>query len=116
MGSAVEEVSDWKALGHQLDVNPVKLCELQQSDRNPEDCKEELLIFWVEHDRSASWKKLVRALDRMEEQDIAQRIREKYIYTQGNVVGYAPSSKLLLHIMFDHFGKVCKDSDYTISC
>ena len=106
MVSAVEEVSDWRTLGHQLDVDPVKLCELQKADRNPEDCKEELLIFWVKHDRNASWNKLVRALDRMEEQDIAQKIREKYNCTQGKVVCYTPS-KLLVSQLYV--------SDYIIS-
>ena len=76
---SVADVTDWVELGHQLDVDPVKLTELQQCGRSSESCREELLIFWARKDERASWEKLVRALDRMDEHLASQKIKEKYM-------------------------------------
>ena len=75
---AVADVSEWEELACQIDLDLGKLHELQQSDKSPDRCKKELLRYWIEKDKRASWTKLSQALERMKKAEIAQTIKEKY--------------------------------------
>ena len=81
--NAVSEVRDWQALAQQLDYDPIHQQELQTSGQNPDQCRKEMLTTWARKDQRASWKKLAEALDRMEQEQVAQRIREEFIPHQG---------------------------------
>ena len=83
--SATTDVHDWQALAQQLDYDPVHQQELQTSGRNQDQCRKEMLTSWVRKDQRASWKKLAEALDRMEQEQVARRIREEFIPHQGMV-------------------------------
>ena len=82
----VSGVADLKPLGHQLDLDPVKLNELQQGGGSPEQRAEELLMLWQRKDGDPSWEKLARALTRMGELEMARRIREEHVpcHSPGN--------------------------------
>ncbi len=75
--SAVCTVSDWKELGHQIDYNPIKLVRLLNSGQSSDKCREEMVADWARQS-GASWEKLARALDRMDEKELAEKIRHDY--------------------------------------
>lgn len=75
---AVADVSEWEDLACQLDVDLTKLNELQQSSQSADQCKKELLQFWVKKDKRASWTRLSQALERMRLTEIVLMIKEKY--------------------------------------
>ena len=77
-------ITDLKPLGHQLDLDPVKLNELQQGGRSPEQHAEELLVLWQQKDGDPSWEKLARALKRMGEHELARRIGEKHVHNHSD--------------------------------
>ena len=39
---------------------------------------EEILEYWITNDPNHSWRKLVMALDKTDEKDVAAKIREKF--------------------------------------
>ena len=81
--NAVTDVQDWQILAQQLDYDPIHQQELRTSGRNQNHCKKDMLTTWARKDQRASWRKLAEALDRMEQQQAAQRIREEFITHQG---------------------------------
>ena len=83
--NAVSDVCDWQRLAQQLDYDPIHQQELRASGRNQGHCRKEMLTTWARKDQRSSWNKLAEALDRMEQQQAAQRIREEFIPLQGRV-------------------------------
>ena len=84
--NAVTDVHDWQTLAQQLDYDPIHQQELCTSGRSQEYCRKEMLTTWAKKDHHASWNKLAEALDRMQEQQAANRIREEFfpaMYNQG---------------------------------
>ena len=81
--SATTDVRDWQALAQMLDYDPIHQQELQTSGRNPDLCRKEMLTTWARKDQRASWEKLTEALDRMKQDQVAQKIREEFIPHQG---------------------------------
>ena len=79
MALTVEGVERWQELGHQLDVDPEKLAELLNSDKSVTECRDEMIAYWEKHDNDASWEKLARALSRMRENKLAERIIDEHV-------------------------------------
>ena len=71
-------ISDWEELGHQLQVCPVKMSQLVQRGGDTEHCREEVVQEWLK-DKTASWEKLCRALERMGNVESVQLIKQRYI-------------------------------------
>ena len=71
-------ISGWEELGHQLQVCPVKMSQLVQRGGDTEHCREEVVQEWLK-DKTASWEKLCRALERMGNVESVQLIKERYI-------------------------------------
>ena len=98
---AIADVSEWEELACQIDLDLGKLHELQQSGKSPDQCKKELLRYWIDKDKRASWTKLSQALERMKKVEIAQMIKEKYFQpcSQGMSNSYPiiQYGTLLLH-------------------
>ena len=74
MAAAVRSIEKWQELGHQLNINPEKLSNLFNSGRSGAECRDEMIAYWEKHDDDASWEKLGRALARMGENQLAERI------------------------------------------
>ena len=84
--NALIDVRNWQALAQQLDYDPIHQQELCTSGRSQDQCRKEMLTSWAKKDQRASWKKLAEALDRMQELQAANRIREEFfpaVYIQG---------------------------------
>ena len=71
-------VSNWYQLGLKLGVPDYKLDEIQRNHSSSR-WKLETLKLWLQLRPNASWMNVVRALQRMEENTLAKRIRQKYM-------------------------------------
>ena len=78
MVAAVKSIEKWQELGHQLNINPEKLSDLFNSRRSGAECRNEMIAYWEKHDDNASWEKLVRALVRMGENQLAEKISKEH--------------------------------------
>lgn len=79
MALAVKDIERWQELGHQLDVSPEKLSELLNSGQSGAECRDEMIAYWEKHDNDASWEKLARALVRMGENKLAEKIIDEHV-------------------------------------
>ena len=74
-------VSDWRSLGLNLGVRDYELDQIRSSNPN-EGCsrwRQETISLWLRQTPSASWENVVKALQEMSENTLAERIRWKYI-------------------------------------
>ena len=79
MALAVKDIERWQELGHQLDVSPEKLSELLNSGWSGAECRDEMITYWEKHDNDASWEKLARALARIGENKLAEKIIDEHV-------------------------------------
>ena len=79
MALAVKDIERWQELGHQLDISPEKLLELLNSGQSGAECRDEMVAYWEKHDNDTSWEKLARALARMGENKLAEKIIEEHV-------------------------------------
>ncbi len=75
---AVSGVVNWQELGRQLNYNPEKLSLLLSFGETPEECRRKMMSDWAMQ-ADATWGKLVGALDRMGESQVAQTILQEFI-------------------------------------
>ncbi len=108
---------EWKELAHQIDYDPIKLTRLQSSGYSPEKCREEVVTDWARQG-DASWMKLARALDRMNEAHLAEEIRRQYLpspeHEDDSMSTVAPSSikfVIALHVLLLHTGSSSSPRD-----
>ena len=79
-------VSDWFQLGLKLGVPDYKLDDIQRNYPF-EGCgrwKLEALKLWLQLKPNATWMSIVRVLQRMEEKELAKRIRKKYMRRESS--------------------------------
>ena len=69
----VEGVQDWNELGQRLRIPNSRLDEISQL--SPSERKKALVTYWMENDPFPSWRRLLWALDWIEEKAIADSIR-----------------------------------------
>ena len=70
---------EWKTLGVHLDISATKLKEIDVNNRGQvADCKHAMIEFWLESDRSCSWKHLIDALISADQLVLAEEIRMTY--------------------------------------
>ena len=78
MAAAIKSIEKWQELGHQLNINPEMLSNLFNSGRSGAECRDEMIAYWEKHDNDASWEKLTRALVRMGDNQLADRIIKEH--------------------------------------
>ena len=74
----VREVRDWweeRGLGYWLYIPRSKREEIRQKFPDEMEQKKQLISHWINTDPLASWKRLIRILDVMEETKMADSIR-----------------------------------------
>lgn len=81
LSEELSTVTDWYQLGMKLGVPDHKLDEIQRN--HPTDgvsrWRDEVLSLWLRLTPNASWKNVIRALQRMGEKALAESIRHRYI-------------------------------------
>ena len=74
-----EQITDWRHLGHGLNVPKEKLDTIEKDIGDLRRRKEEVLDYWIKNDMTASWETLANAIERMGENTVlVQEIRENY--------------------------------------
>ena len=72
-------VENWwgdDGLGFNLYISEEKRKEIQQLYSDPEEQKQQLIIYWMSTDPLASWRRLITSLDRMSQSPVADAIRD----------------------------------------
>lgn len=107
--------SYWRGLGEQLQVPGYKLneiaAEIAGKPHGQQEALSKVLDFWLKNDLSATWQKLVKAVELCEDRDTARNIRSyANIPTQpGN--GQLRCITNSIHVLFK---LVMKSEDDTI--
>lgn len=74
------DVTEWERLGDGLEIPKRKLREIRLDfnayGNNRQKC--EMIDFWFVYDTNKCWEKLCIALEEMDENVLAKRIRKKY--------------------------------------
>jgi len=71
-------VTDWYHLGIFLDIQHAKLDVIQTNHpNNDQRQKTEMLNVWLDQ-KDASWKELCNALNKLQLNTVARKIRDKY--------------------------------------
>lgn len=77
--NALKRLTKWFKLGIELEIEPFQLEKIENDERNCVDqCMLKMVIYWLEKDDKASWRKLCNALEAMDETDISERIKRRY--------------------------------------
>ena len=77
--NATTEVNDWYTLGLQLGIKTHTLRDIQQNyGLSQDNRRQEMFDVWLRSDPSASWEKLIDALDTMEYCCLARSVKTKY--------------------------------------
>ena len=80
LSDELSTVTDWYKLGMKLGVPDHKLDEIQRN--HPHDgvsrWRDEVLSLWLRLTPNASWMNVIRALQRMGEKALAEKIRHKH--------------------------------------
>lgn len=76
---ALKPVVVWKTLGVELDISPTKMKEIDVNNRGQvEECKHDMIQFWMESDKSCSWERLIEALTMCDQLVLAETIKNIY--------------------------------------
>ena len=77
----LSSISDWFTLGLNLGVQYHQLDQIRRnySVEGCSGCRREAIVLWLRHIPTASWRDVVHALEKMEENTVAEVIRAKYI-------------------------------------
>ena len=71
--------SDVKSLAIQLDIGYATLRRIEDANQDISDPKNSTMEIWLETDSTASWKKIVRALNAIQKNELAKNIEKKYV-------------------------------------
>ena len=93
--NAVKDVTNWKDLGLQLDLEESTLALIaSQYGVSANDCRREMLSTWLKFDPKASWEKLACALTAIGENVVAANVRSQYAKVVSQMVSAETSSSL----------------------
>lgn len=76
--SELMDVVDWKKLGTHLNISASTLAKIELDYRTIDDCKHNLLMFWLKSDPKASWMRLGAALKQIGHVRKGLEINQKY--------------------------------------
>ena len=75
---AVREMEDWwgeEGLGYYLTIPQSKRKKIRQTFPDEMDQKKQAVLYWINTDPEASWRRLIQILDAMRETKLADSIR-----------------------------------------
>ena len=77
----LKDVVDWFGLGIHLRIDVAKLKGIEARNGDTEECKREMLQVWIDTEGSEGepdWLSIVKALRKIEENDLAEKLDVKY--------------------------------------
>ena len=81
--SELKTVTDWHQLGICLGLQTHELMQIERDHQGNERRKQEMLDLWLRRKPDAGWRDVVSALKLMEENRVAESIRQNYIRGEG---------------------------------
>lgn len=80
VGMVLDDLTDWERLGDKLELRSSRLKEIYQDafHKGTIRQKTEMIDFWLRSDTEATWEKLCRALEEMDENVLARDIRRYF--------------------------------------
>ena len=90
---AIEDVNDWHSLGLHLRLDITQLDQIEEqyfATHGHRRCKTKMIDLWLKVNPDASWCMLIKALKKIKEQSLADRLTAKYLSgtssaTTGNI-------------------------------
>ena len=79
LSSELASVIDWFSLGLNLGLQKHELTKIEHDYQGNDRRRVEMLDLWLHRTPNATWEDVVRALQQMGENVVAENIREKYI-------------------------------------
>ena len=79
LSSELASVIDWFSLGLNLGLQKHELTKIERDYQGNDRRRVEMLDLWLHRTPNATWEDVVRALQQMGENVVAENIREKYI-------------------------------------
>ena len=79
LSSELKTVTDWHQLGINLGIETHELLRIECDHQGNERRKLEMLNLWLRRNQKASWGDVVSALKEMEENRVAENIRQNYL-------------------------------------
>ena len=79
LASELASVIDWFSLGLNLGLQKHELTKIERDYQGNDRRRVEMLDLWLQRTPNATWEDVVRALQQMGENVVAENIREKYI-------------------------------------
>ena len=74
----LEELVDWKEFGIHLGIEYHEIERIKKENRSIDDSKIKLYNYWLNADTTASWQKVINALERMKLKTLSSQIRRKH--------------------------------------
>ena len=74
----LKDVIDWFGLGVHLGMDIAKLKGIERRNGDIEECKHDMLQAWIDTEGEPSWYSIVRALRKIQENDLAEKLEKKY--------------------------------------
>ena len=74
----LKDVVDWFGLGVHLSLDVAKLKGIEAKNGDTEECKREMLQVWIDTIEESDWPSIVKALRKIEENDLAEKLYTKY--------------------------------------
>ena len=91
---AIEDVNDWHSLGIHLRLDIAQLDQIEEqyfATQGHRRCKTKMIDLWLKVKPDASWYMLIKALKKIKEESLADRLTAKYLsgtsstITAGNI-------------------------------
>ena len=79
LASELKPVVDWYQLGIHLGLQTHELIQIERDHQGNERRKHDMLDLWLRRKPDAGWRDVVSALQLMEENRVAERIRQNYV-------------------------------------
>ena len=79
LSSELRTVTDWHKLGIHLGLQTYELMQIERDHHGNERQKREMLDLWLRRKPDAGWRDVVSALEEMEENRVAESIRQNYV-------------------------------------
>ena len=79
LSSELAAVIDWFSLGINLGLQKHELTKIERDYQGNDRRRVEMLYLWLQRTPNATWEDVVRALQQMGENAVAENIREKYV-------------------------------------
>lgn len=74
----LRDVVDWFGLGVHLRLDVAKLKGIEARNGDTEERKRKMLQVWIDTEGEADWPSIVKALRKIEENDLAEKLHKKY--------------------------------------